>query len=416
MPETIATGPVVIIGAGQGGFETAGALHARGYPGPIHLIGAEKGVPYQRPPLSKAYLKTATGEPPEPDSVALRPLHWYDRSGISLHCGISAMQIDRQRGEVELDNGKRVPFQHLVLATGARNRALPVPGADLAAVHYLRTLDEANALKRCLTPGRKVVVVGAGFIGLEVAAAARTAGADVTVIEALVRPMARAVSETISTFYTRQHERHGVDMRLGTGVVRIVEQDGRACGVETSDGTVVPADVIVVGIGVIPNTDLAAAADLEVDNGIVVDQHLVTADPRISAIGDCAAYPAPNGLTRLRLESVQNTVDQARCVAARLTGTPAPYHAVPWFWTEQFDSKLQMAGLIAGYEDTVVRGSIDDGSFSVFCFGADRLLGVESVNNTRDHMAARRLLAQGKQLKPEQAQDVSLDLKALSRI
>jgi 3-phenylpropionate/trans-cinnamate dioxygenase ferredoxin reductase subunit len=247
-----------------------------------------------------------------------------------------------------------------------------------------------------------------------VAAAARGHGAEVTVVEAMERPMARAVSETISGFFTDEHQRNGVHWRLGTGVTEIVDKGGRAAGVRTSDGDVVDADLVVVGIGVVPNTELADRAALAVDNGIVVDLHLLTEDPAISAIGDCASYPNTAGTGRLRLESIQNAVDHARCVANRLVGNDLPYQSVPWFWTEQYSSKLQMAGLVTGYDHTVVRGSIEEGAFSVFCFAGDRLLGVESVNRTRDHMAARKLLAARKTLTRDQVADVDLDLKALA--
>ncbi|WP_232252977.1 NAD(P)/FAD-dependent oxidoreductase [Rhodococcus erythropolis] len=402
---------VVIVGAGQAGFETATSLRSKGFDGDVTIIGDEPGVPYQRPPLSKAYLK---GEP-DPESVALRPLDYFASHRIDLRCSYPVVDIDRTGRSVELVNDTKVDYDHLVLATGTRNRVLPVPGADLPGVLYLRTLSEAQELAATITSCSSVVVVGGGFIGLEVAAAARGHGAEVTVVEALERPMARAVSETISRFFTDEHQRHGVHWRLGTGVTEIVDKGGRAAGVRTSDGDVVDADLIVVGIGVVPNTELADRAGLAVDNGIVVDLHLLTEDPAISAIGDCASYPNTAGTGRLRLESIQNAVDHARCVANRLVGNDLPYQSVPWFWTEQYSSKLQMAGLVTGHDHTVVRGSIDESAFSVFCFAGERLLGVESVNRTRDHMAARKLLAAGKTLTRDQVADVELDLKALAK-
>lgn len=401
---------VVIVGAGQAGFEAATSLRSKGYAGDITVIGDEAGVPYQRPPLSKAYLKGQA----DPDSVALRPLDYFPAHRIDLRCAYPVVDIDRPGKTVELANGTRVGYDHLILATGTRNRTLPVPGADLPGVQYLRTLSEAQQLAGELTFCTSVVVIGGGFIGLEVAAAARGHGAAVTVVEALDRPMARAVSEAISSFFVDEHTRHGVTWRLGTGVTEIVEKQGRAAGVRTGDGDIIDADIIVVGIGVIPNTELAERAGLAVDNGIVVDLHLLTDDPAISAIGDCASYPNTAGTGRLRLESIQNAVDHARCVANRLVGNDLPYESVPWFWTEQYTSKLQMAGLVTGYDHTIVRGSLADGAFSVFCFAGERLLGVESVNRTRDHMAARKLLAAGKTLSREQVEDPEVDLKALA--
>ncbi|OJG06109.1 Rhodocoxin reductase [Pseudonocardia autotrophica] len=408
------TGRVVVVGGGQAGFETAVSLRGKGFTGSITIIGDEPGVPYQRPPLSKAYLHPE-GDP-DPSEIVLRPESWFERNEIRLVQGVAASAIDRDAGEVVLADGERVPFEHLVLATGARNRPLPVPGSELPGVHYLRTLDEAHGLIAALGSCKDVAVVGAGFIGLEIAAAAVKKGAVVTVLEAAARPMGRAVSTPMSDHFTSLHRRSGVDLRLDTGVTRVVEKEGRAAGVETSDGSVVHADVVVVGIGVVPEVALAQAAGLPTANGVRVDARLRTTDSRIFAIGDCAAFPSPDGSRELRLESVQNAVDHARCVAAQLTGEDTGYSAVPWFWTEQFDSKLQMAGLVDGYETAVLRGDPSSGSFSVFCFSADgTLLAVESVNHTRDHMAARRLLAKESGLTPEQAADPATDLKALSR-
>ncbi|KLL95930.1 3-phenylpropionate/trans-cinnamate dioxygenase ferredoxin reductase subunit [Rhodococcus pyridinivorans] len=402
--------PVVIVGAGQAGFETATSLRSKGYTGDITILGDEENVPYQRPPLSKAYLKGDS----DPESVALRPRDYFASHRIDLHCSRRVTDIDRQMHEVELDDGSRVGYGHLVLATGTRNRALPVPGAGLAGVQYLRTLSEAQTLAATLPSCTSIVVIGGGFIGLEVAAAARTRGVTTTIVESLDRPMARAVSETVSKFFVDEHARHEVQWRLNTSVTEIVEKNGRAGGVRIATGEVIDADIIVVGIGVMPNTELAERAGLAVDNGIVVDLHLLTEDPAISAIGDCASYPNTAGTGRLRLESIQNAVDHARCVANRLVGNDLPYQSVPWFWTEQYASKLQMAGLVTGYDNTVVRGSLEEGAFSVFCFAGDRLLGVESVNRTRDHMAARKLLAAGKSLSRDECADPAVDLKALA--
>jgi 3-phenylpropionate/trans-cinnamate dioxygenase ferredoxin reductase component len=401
--------PVVIVGAGQAGFEAATSLRGKGFKGDITIIGDEPGVPYQRPPLSKAFIK---GDP-DPESVALRPLSYFTDHKIDLRCSHAVVSIDREAHTVTLANGDSVGYGHLILATGTRNRTLPIPGATLPGVQYLRTLAEASQLAATLTCCGSVAVIGAGFIGLEVAAAARAAGAQVTVVEALHRPMARAVSEDISSHFVALHESHGVTFKLATGVQEILDKDGAAAGILTADGDRIDADTIIVGIGVVPNTELAEQAGLATDNGIVVDLHLRTADPDISAIGDCASYPNSAGTGRLRLESIQNAVDHARCVANRLVGNALPYQSVPWFWTEQFEAKLQMAGLVTGHDNTVIRGTADDGAFSVFCFAGERLLGVESVNKTRDHMAARKLLAQGINVTPQQAADTTFDLKSL---
>lgn len=401
--------PIVIVGAGQAGIEAAVALRSKGFQDGIIVYGDEACAPYQRPPLSKEFLKSSA----DSDDIALRPAAYFDRNEIDLRCGVTVAEIDRAERRVRLSDGTIQDYQHLVLATGTRNRRITAPGADSARVHYLRTLAEASALTVQLASCASLVVIGAGFIGLEVAAAARARGANVTVVEAAERPMGRAVSKEMSDYFADLHRRHGVRLLLGTGVSKIVENDCAAATVVTTSGERIDADLIVVGIGVIPNEEIASAAGLEVDNGIVVDAQLGTADPHISAIGDCAAYPHPSGLGLVRLESVQNAVDHARCLAARLTGQPCDYDKVAWFWTEQFAAKLQMAGLIGGHDHTVVRGAPDMDSFSVFCFRGNTLLGVESVNAARDHMAARKLLAAGLTVTAEQAADGSVDLRTL---
>ena len=403
----MSTERIVIVGSGQAGFEAAVSLRSHGFAGSITLIGDESGVPYQRPPLSKAYLHSE----PDRDSLALRPSQYFDEHRITLACGKPVVHIDRDNQRVELIDATTFEYDHLILATGARNRTLPVPGAELPGVHYLRTAAEAESLTASMAACTSLVVVGAGFIGLEVAAAARKKGIEVTVVEAMPRPMARALSEVMSEYFSTAHTDHGVDMRLSTGVEKIIAADGRAAGVATSTGDIIRADAVVVGIGVLPNIEQAALAGLQVDNGIVVDEYLRTGDPHISAIGDCAAYPIAGSAGLVRLESVQNAVDQARCVAGQITGSATKYHSVPWFWSEQYESKLQMAGLTAGADTHVVRGSVDSGAFSIFCFAGERLLGVESVNKPRDHMAARKILASGMPLTPAQAADITFDLK-----
>jgi 3-phenylpropionate/trans-cinnamate dioxygenase ferredoxin reductase subunit len=402
--------PIVIVGAGQAGFEASTSLRRKGFVGPVTLLGDESDIPYQRPPLSKAYLNNK--EDLGGDSIALRPEAYFADHRIDLRCSARVVSVQRDSRTVTLYSREAVPYGHLVLATGTRNRTLSIPGADLYGVSYLRTLPEASRLAAALRHCKSVAVIGAGFIGMEVAAAARVAGADVTVIEALDRPMARAVSCQTSRYFIALHERQGVKFRLGTSVAEIVGKAGCVAGVRTTSDERIDADLVVVGIGVIPNIELAKSAGLEVDNGIVVNAYLQTADENVSAIGDCASYPHEE-LGHLRLESIQNAVEHARCLANRLTGVPRRYQCIPWFWTEQFTVKLQMAGLVKGHNETVVRGDPSDGAFSVFCFAADRLVGVESVNKTRDHMAARKLLAKGVTVSREQAEDHDCDLKAL---
>lgn len=400
---------VVIVGAGQGGFQVAASLRDEGYVGPISLVGEEPGLPYQRPPLSKAYLTGKT----DAEGLLLRAAPFFAERGIEILAPERAVRIDREARRIALSSGRDLPYGHVILSTGARNRLLPAPGAERDGVVYLRTRTDADAIRERLDGVRRVVVVGAGFIGLEFAAIAASLGLSVTVLEAMGRPMARALSLPMSAFFRRAHEAAGLRLEFEAVVTRILGECGRVTGVETAMGEDVPADLVVVGIGVVPNVELAAEAGLAIENGIRVDAHLVTTDSAISAIGDCASYASPfAGGQVVRLESVQNAVDQARCVAARLVGKPAPYSAVPWFWSDQGGMKLQMAGLTMGHDETVIRGDPDGGAFSVFCYGSGRLLGVESVNRPADHMIARRLLAKGIDIAAEVAGDPALDLKA----
>ena len=396
---------VVIVGAGQAGFQAATSLRQAGFDGRIVLVGDEPCIPYDRPPLSKSYLAGETGL----DGLWLRPETFYQKERIELELGETVTAIDRQTRHVELASGRKIAYDRLVLATGARFRPLSVVGADLDGVLPLRTLADADALRPRLTEAREAVVIGAGFIGLEFAAVARQAGVGVHIVEVTQRPMGRVVSEETSHFYTRAHRDWGSKVLLGTGVVRILG-NGRVSAVETSDGRKLPADLALIGIGVLPNTEIAAAAGLATDNGIVVDQNLATTDPTIFAIGDCANYPSRFG--RCRLESVQNAVDQGQAVAAAIVGESIPYDKVPWFWTDQADLKLQIAGITAGHDRAVLRGDPESRSFSSFFFRNGTLIGVESINRPTDHVVARRLLLVDPRLSPEQAADSDFDLRA----
>lgn len=399
---------VVIVGCGQAGVEAAASLRSSGFDGEITMLGNEPCLPYHRPPLSKEYL---AGES-EVDTNTLRGESFYAKKDVELRCGVHATDIDRDARRIQLDSGSSIGYDHLVLATGARPRELPVPGAELAGVLPLRSLDDATALRAQLSEARRVVVVGAGFIGLECAAIAAKLGIHTTVVEFADRAMGRVVSERSSEFVVQRHREHGTDVLFGRQVVALHGADGRVAEVELDGGQRLPAQLVIVGVGVLPNTELAERAGLAVHNGIVVDERLRTEDERVYAIGDCANYPSRYAPGRVRLESVQNAVDQGRRVGASIAGTPEPYTAVPWFWTNQLSVRLQIAGLANGQESTVVRPGKDDESFSVFRFDGDRLAAVESINSPRDHMAARRLLGSGIALTPEQAADPEFDLKA----
>jgi 3-phenylpropionate/trans-cinnamate dioxygenase ferredoxin reductase component len=399
--------PVLIVGAGHAGFQLAASLRQAGYGGPVFLINDEGHLPYQRPPLSKAYLKGGGG----PDSLMFRPDKFYREQNIELIAG-RAVAVDRGARRLLLASGSPLDYAHLVLATGARNRLLDIPNANLEGVRYLRTLDESEALRQRLASGQRVVVIGAGFIGLEFAATARAKGLEVDVLELGTRVMARAVTAEISEFFQGRHTAAGIRIHLGVQATSIESDGGKVTGVSLSDGRHVPADIVVVGVGVLPNVELAAEAGLPVASGIIVDDQLLTADPDISAVGDCALYTSRRFGGSLRLESVQNATDHARCVAARLTGDAKHYDGLPWFWSDQGSDKLQIAGLTTGYDHVAVRGNPGEGSFSAFCYKSGQLVGVESVNRAGDHVFGRRILGINGSITPEQAADTSFDLKS----
>lgn len=400
---------VVIAGAGQAGYQCAESLRHLGYDGAITLIGEEAYPPYQRPPLSKAYLLGDSDK----ERLKFRTEAYYGEHDITLRLGTRVSAIDRAAHAVELSGGEAVPYSALVLATGARVRPLPVPGADLDGVCFLKTIDDVDRIEARLGVAETVAVVGAGFIGLEFAAVASKLGKRVTVLEAAERVMARVVSPPLSEFFTALHESHGVAVRCGVGVVGLEGAVGAVRAVTLADGTSVPADLVVVGIGVIPNTDLAEKAGLDCAGGIVVDGHGRTSDPAIYAAGDCAVYAHPFAGRPVRLESVQNAADQGRAVAASVAGLDEPYVAVPWFWSDQYDVKLQMAGLADGCDRWVARGAIADGKFSLFHFRGAELRAIDSVNKPADHIQGRKLLAAGVSPTPEQAADPSFALKGL---
>jgi 3-phenylpropionate/trans-cinnamate dioxygenase ferredoxin reductase subunit len=405
-------GAVLIVGSGQAGFQVAASLRDNGYDGRIILVGDEPGLPYQRPPLSKGYL---TGET-DAVRLRLRPASFYASHKIELIENDRVVAIDRREQRAQSAAGRDLAYEHLVLAVGARERTLQIAGAQLDGVLMLRTLADSETLRQRLAAVRDIVIVGAGFIGLELASVASKLGAHVHVVEIARYSMGRAVSADVSEFFTQAHARRGISILFGSALSRITGANGRVTGVETNNGLKLPADLVLVGIGVAPNTELAAQAGLAVDNGIVVDEYLRTADPAISAIGDAASYPSPFAGGRVRLESVQNAVDHARCVAARLVGRRSPYNSVPWFWSDQGDLRLQIVGLTNGHDTTVIRGEAESGKFSVFCFRGAKLLGIESVNRPGDHMAGRRLLAGMPTLTHEQAADQSFDLKAAVQV
>jgi 3-phenylpropionate/trans-cinnamate dioxygenase ferredoxin reductase component len=404
----------VIVGAGQGGLETAAALRAAGHDGRVVLVGDEPGLPYQRPPLSKSLL---AGEAEEGD-VVLRPAAFFAEHEVELLAGRRVVSLDRGRRRVGLDDGAELDYEHLVLATGARNRRLELPGGDLDGVVALRTLADAIELRERLSQAEQIAIIGAGFIGLEVATVAQAAGLAVTVFEIAPRPMARMLSEPVSGFFTARHRERGVELRLAEGVVRIVGERGRVTGVVDGTSRRRPAQLVLTAVGIAPNDELAAGAGLAVARGVCVDERLVSQDQAIYALGDCARFPCRFSAAPVLLESVQNASEQARAVAAQIAGSDGAghYDAVPWFWSDQAGVRLQIAGLTAGCDEVVVIGEPETGRFSSLCFAGGRLVGVESVGRPGDHVAARRLLAaDAPALSPAVAGGEDFDLKAYAR-
>lgn len=402
----------LIVGASQAGVQLAATLRELGDERPIVLVGDEPHAPYQRPPLSKAYLQ---GEITS-DDLIFRTADWFAQHDVEVVTGETIAAIERHAdggGEAVTETGRRIPFARLALTTGAAPRRLDLPGIDLPGVHYLRTADDAAAIAEGLEPARSLVVIGGGFIGLEVAASARKRGLAVTVLEAAPRLVGRVVSEQTSAFYLDAHRRRGIDVVLDARIAAIEGADA-VSGVRLEDGTVILADVVLVGIGVVPRTELAEQLALEVDGGIVVDAACRTSDPSIVAAGDCALMPNPyarGSLPRVRLESVHNALEQAKVAAATLMGDPHEYRTTPWFWSDQADIKLQIAGLSTGYDATVLRGDPDTEKFSVLYYRDGELLAADCVNQPLDFMAVRSALGRGATIPPEAAADTSVPLK-----
>jgi 3-phenylpropionate/trans-cinnamate dioxygenase ferredoxin reductase subunit len=398
---------VVIVGAGQAGFQVAASLRGDGHDGPILLLGAEDHPPYQRPPLSKGLLLGKMAR----ERLLFRQPDFYAGKAIALRLGQTVTAIDRAGRAVATASGERIPYDTLVLATGTRVRPLPVPGTELAGVVHLRTLDESEDLARRVAAAERVVVIGGGFIGLEVAAAVRMLGKPVTVLEAADRLMGRVVAPVISAFYADLHRARRVELVLGARIAALEGEAGQVRAVVMADGARHAADLVVIGIGVLPNVELAEAAGLACANGIVVDDQGRTADPAIFAAGECTSHPSRFAGGMVRLESVQNAVDQAKAVAAAILGRHEPYDEVPWFWSDQYDVKLQMVGLSTGHDRQVVRGDPASGRFSVCYFRTGTLIAIDSVNRPGDHMTGRRLLATGATLAPADAADEAFELK-----
>ncbi|MFK8399899.1 NAD(P)/FAD-dependent oxidoreductase [Pseudomonas sp. BGr12] len=399
---------VVVIGAGQAGFQIAASLRQGGHTGRILIIGDEANAPYQRPPLSKAFLKQQADE----QSIQLRPASFYQDNKIELICGEQVSNIDRTRKVVETSCGKTYAYSKLAIATGTRPRPLDIPGSDLKGVHSLRSFLDATNLRDEINQLNKIVIIGGGFIGLEVAACAAGLGKQVTVLEYAPRIMGRAVSPISSEFFQLYHTSLGVQIITDARLKRI-GGEGRTEFVELQTGQKLEADLVLVGVGALPNCEVAHAAGLECSNGIVVDEFAVTSDPDIVAAGDCTNHPNKFANGNFRLESVQNAIDQAKVAAQSLLGAKNAYDVAPWFWSDQGAIKLQTVGLPLDTDQHVVRGNPEESKFSVFHFRGGRLTAVESINSPADHMVARRLLANGITPAPTSLADPGFELKSL---
>jgi 3-phenylpropionate/trans-cinnamate dioxygenase ferredoxin reductase subunit len=398
---------IVIIGAGQAGAQAAASLRSEGFTGAITMVGDEPYAPYQRPPLSKAYLMGTMERP----RLFLKPDAFYREAGCELILHTQATAIDRAAKTVRLADGRALSYDMLLLATGTRVRKVKCPGADLPGIHYLRSIEDVDALQAVFQSGKKLAVVGGGYIGLEVAAVAVKHGLDVTVFEALDRVMARSASKPVSDFFEAVHRAAGVKLVLNTGV-EAFEGDGRVTGVRAG-GKSYSADLALVGIGVLPNIELAAGAGLKCEDGIVVDQHCTTSDPAIFAAGDCTWHVGREGVA-LRLESVQNAIDQAKHAALAMTGKPKPYREVPWFWSDQYDLKFQIAGLARPTDTAVVRGDPAARKFAVFHLRDGAVAAVESINAPAEHLVGRKLIADGARVAPERLADTSITMKNIA--
>jgi 3-phenylpropionate/trans-cinnamate dioxygenase ferredoxin reductase component len=380
---------VVVIGAGQAAAQLAMSLRQGGFADPILMIGDEPYLPYQRPPLSKKFLS----ERRAPDVLFLRPEKFWRDHDVTFDLGARVAAVDPARRRIALADGRETDYGTLAFATGTSARMPPIPGLAEAGVHVVRRIDDVGRLRPALNDARRVAIIGGGYIGLEVAAVVRGEGRDVLVLEALDRVLKRVTGAPVSEFYTGYHRERGVDIRLGAKILGI-ERNGRSVMVRLDPDERIAADLVLVATGARANDEIARAAGLACEDGILVDEEARTGTPGVYAIGDCTRFPSRRYRRRLRLESVQNAIDQAKAAAASILGTPQPYDPVPWFWSDQYDLKLQMAGLSDGYDDVAVVGDIAAKRFSVEYRQAGRLIAVDAVNDARAHMLSRRRIAE----------------------
>jgi len=401
---------VVIIGGGQAAAQACASLRLFGFQGKITLIGEEAALPYQRPPLSKAYMKGELAE----ERLYFKPEAWYEDQNIDTVLSMRATKIDRTAQTVELEHGGSVAYDALIIATGSRPRALPVEGADLDGVFDLRDLSDVERIRPRMMEGQKLIIVGAGYIGLEAAAVARYMGLEVTVLEMESRVLARVTSPVMSEFFEAEHTRQGVSVRTGARLAALGGADGKVKTAMLAEGTELPADMVLVGIGILPNVELAEEAGIACSNGILTDRDARTNDPRVFAAGDCAARPLVHYGRQGRLESVHNAIEQGKLAAAAIMGKPRPAEDCPWFWSDQYDLKLQIAGLSQDYDETVVRGDIEARKFAVFYLRNGKLIAVDAINSPPEFLASKKLIMTGAHLAPETLSDTSQSMKEIA--
>ena len=382
---------IVIVGAGQAAVQAVDTLRRKGFTGKLAVVGDEPWLPYQRPPLSKKFLAGALDR----DRLTIRPAQFYSEHSVQAHLGRRVEDIARAEQRLRLDDGSTLAYDALLLATGSKPRKLTAPGADLGGVHYLRTIADVERIRSDFGPGRRLVIIGGGYIGLEVAATARELGLDVTVLEMAERVMNRVTCSEISGFYEKEHARHGVRIICNARVRALSgdPQSRRVRSVLTEDGAEHPADVVIVGVGVLPADELAVAAGIECSNGINVDDHCRTSDPHILAAGDCSHHPNLHYGRYLRLESVDNAFEQATTAALNLVGADTTHDKVPWFWSDQYDLKMIIVGICHGHDTVIIRGNPSARSFSACYLRNGELIAIDSVNSPKDQMAARKIIA-----------------------
>ncbi|MEM8616319.1 MAG: FAD-dependent oxidoreductase [Pseudomonadota bacterium] len=400
---------IVIIGGGQAAAQACASLRQFGFAGKITLVGDEAVLPYQRPPLSKAYMKGEMAE----ERLFFKPEAWYEEQNIDVILSMRAESIDRSAREVQIEHGGCLPYDALIISTGSRPRALPIDGADLDGVFDLRGLTDVERIRPQMMAGQRLVIVGAGYIGLEAAAVARQMGLEVTVLEMADRVLARVTSPVMSAFYEKEHRAQGVDIRTGARLASL-KGNGAVEAAVLADGTELAANMVLVGIGILPNVELAKEAGIACSNGILTDRDARTNDPRVFAAGDCAARQLVHYGRKGRLESVHNAIEQGKLAAAAIMNKPRPVEDCPWFWSDQYDLKLQIAGLSEGYDEIVVRGNPEARKFAAFYLRASKLIAVDAINNAPEFLASKRLIMSGACLAPETLRDTSVTMKEIA--